>query len=139
VTGEFEKRQREYNRLYNTVRAIDPDHVIYLEAFFGFDKIAAPSTYGWTNVVYEIHPYAMDRPKDWDVQNNAVTSSLSTLAQYQQLYNIPVYAGEYSFYAFYDVWSKWMSGLNALNAQWKALDGDYCLGPNGLDGNRTIN
>jgi aryl-phospho-beta-D-glucosidase BglC (GH1 family) len=118
TTAQVTQKSDFYNRLYNTVRAIDPDHIIYLEAFFGFDKIAAPSTYGWTNVVYEIHPYAMTAPLDWDAQNNAVTSSLSTLAQYQQQYNIPVYAGEYSFYAFYDVWSKWMSGLNALNAQW---------------------
>lgn len=107
-----------YNRLYNTVRAIDPDHAIFIEAFFGFDKIAAPSTYGWTNVVYEIHPYAMDNPKDWDSQNNLVTNNLNTLAQYQQQWNVPVYAGEYCLYFFDDVWSRWMSGLNAIHAAW---------------------
>ncbi|MFC5401450.1 discoidin domain-containing protein [Cohnella soli] len=115
---EIATKSAVYNRLYDAVRAIDPDHTIYLNAFFGFDKIAAPSTYGWTNVVYEIHPYDMPNAKDWDAQNTLITNSLSLLGTYQQQWNVPVYAGEYSFYFFYDLWAKWMSGLNALNASW---------------------
>jgi aryl-phospho-beta-D-glucosidase BglC (GH1 family) len=117
-SAEITTKSDLYNRLYNTVRANDPDHAIFIEAFFGFDKIAAPSTYGWANVVYEIHPYAMDAPMDWDAQNNLVTNNLNTLAQFQKQWNVPVYAGEYSLYFFDDVWMRWMSGLNALHASW---------------------
>jgi len=41
-----------YDRLYDAVRAIDPDHLIVLGAFFSVTAIAHPSTYGWTNVMY---------------------------------------------------------------------------------------
>jgi aryl-phospho-beta-D-glucosidase BglC (GH1 family) len=117
-SAEVATKSSVYNRLYNTVRAIDPDHVIFIGAFFGFDSIVPPSTYGWSNVVYEIHPYAMDRPKDWNAQNDLVTTSLNSLAQYQQQWNVPMYAGEYSLFFFNDVWSRWMAGMNALNVSW---------------------
>ncbi|SDP28954.1 Aryl-phospho-beta-D-glucosidase BglC, GH1 family [Paenibacillus sp. yr247] len=117
-SAEIATKNALYNRLYNTIRAVDPDHAIFFEAFFGFDKVAAPSTYGWTNVAYEIHPYAMSAPKDWDAQNNLVTNNLNTLSQYQQSWNVPVYAGEYSLFFFDDVWSRWMSGLSALHVAW---------------------
>ncbi|MCD9023869.1 discoidin domain-containing protein [Cohnella silvisoli] len=118
TSTEITTKSNVYDRLYDAVRAIDPDHTIFLGAFFGFDKIAAPSTYGWTNVVYEIHPYDMPNSKDWNAQNTLIMNALSQLGQYQEQWNVPVYAGEYSFYFFYDLWSKWMSGLNALNASW---------------------
>ncbi|THF82736.1 discoidin domain-containing protein [Cohnella fermenti] len=118
TTAEVATKSAVYDRLYDAVRAIDPDHAIFIGAFFGFDKIASPSTYGWTNVVYEIHPYDMPNAKDWDAQNTLIDNALATLAQYQQQWNVPVFAGEYSLYFFYDLWQKWVSGLNALNASW---------------------
>lgn len=85
--------------------------------------------------MYQIHPYNMNYPLVNSQQQSTVASTLSTLAQYQQAWNVPVYAGEYCFYGFYDVWSNWMSGLNALNASWtnwtykvmdiKTLDADW--------------
>lgn len=109
-----------YDRLYDAVRAIDPDHMIFIEAFFNWNNSITPSTYGWTNVVYELHPYDMGNAKDWTAQNNLVTDNLAQLAAKQSdpNYNIPVLFGEYSLYYYDDVWSKWMGGLNAVHANW---------------------
>ena len=51
------KNESIYTRLYNTVRAVDEDHVISMEAIWtGF---ALPKTFlkGWKNVSYQVHFY----------------------------------------------------------------------------------
>jgi len=53
---QVQQKYNFYNTLYQAVRAIDPDHIVIVEAFFGWGQALAPSTYGWTNVVYEL-PY----------------------------------------------------------------------------------
>jgi endoglucanase len=63
-----------YNNLYNTVRSADPNHMIFMEGTFGswdWSMLPAPSTYGWTNVVYEMHEY----------QNGGDTAQVETGAQ----------------------------------------------------------
>ncbi|WP_254776896.1 glycoside hydrolase family 5 protein [Paenibacillus sp. yr247] len=40
-----------YDRLYKAVRAIDPDHMIYVEAFGYWNNIVSLSTYGWTKLI----------------------------------------------------------------------------------------
>ncbi len=107
-----------YNRLYTAVRAIDADHAIFLGAFFGLDKIAPPSTYGWTNVVYEYHPYDMPNSKDWTAQNQLVTNELGGLAAKLSNPGVPILYGEYSLYYNDDVWARFMAGLNASQVSW---------------------
>jgi Endoglucanase len=109
-----------YDRLYDAVRAIDPDHTIFLGAFFGLGAIASPSTYGWTNVVYEYHPYDMPNSKDWTAQNQLVTNELNGLAAKLANPGVPILYGEYSVYYNDDVWSRFMAGLNASNVSWSA-------------------
>ncbi len=109
-----------YNTLYQTVRAIDPDHMIFLEAFYDFSYIASPSTYGWTNVVYETHPYDMSGsdPTNWTAQYNTINSALQTLENYKTSWNVPVYAGEFCWYSFNDLWQTWLSALDANGISW---------------------
>lgn len=107
-----------YNRLYTTVRAIDPDHTIFLGAFFGLNALAAPSTYGWTNVVYQYHPYDMPSQKDWAAQDRLVTNELNGLPAKLSDPGVPILYGEYSLYYNDDVWARFMAGLNAQNVSW---------------------
>ncbi|WP_214630716.1 discoidin domain-containing protein [Paenibacillus agaridevorans] len=109
-----------YDRLYDAVRAIDPDHTIYLAAFFNWSSIAAPGVYGWENVVYEVHPYDMPNGKDADAQNALVETTVAQVGAIQNdpNWNIPILLGEYSLYHNDDVWAKFMSGLNALEISW---------------------
>ncbi|GAA0392374.1 hypothetical protein Acor_17380 [Acrocarpospora corrugata] len=107
-----------YDRLYDAVRAIDSDHVIVMGAFFGYNGISPPSVHGWSNVVYELHPYDMDHATDWDRQNQLVTDNLNTLTELLSDPGVPVLYGEYSLYYYDDVWARWMAGLNAQQQSW---------------------
>lgn len=106
-----------YNTLYGAVRAIDPDHIIVVEAFYYWGNIVSPSTYGWQNVVYELHTYNWTSG-DYNSQLNSVNSWLSDIATYQKNWNIPVYAGEFCLWSYTDLWEKYLSGLDALHVSW---------------------
>jgi aryl-phospho-beta-D-glucosidase BglC (GH1 family) len=126
------KKSEMFDRLYRAVRAVDPDHIIFVAAFMmappddpayigtpsAFAGIAPPSLHGWTNVVYQTHHYDMLNAKSRDAQHRLVVGALKDIARFQKEWNVPVYAGEYSLYGFYDVWAEWMAGLNALNVSW---------------------
>ena len=109
-----------YDRLYDAVRAIDANHTIFLGAFFSLNSLAHPSVYGWTNVVYEYHPYDMPNSKDWTAQNQLVTNELSGLAAKLANPGVPMLYGEYSLYYNDDVWSRFMAGLNVSSVSWSA-------------------
>jgi endoglucanase len=116
-SAQVKQKYDYYNRLYNAVRAKDPNHIIIVAAFFDWEQSLAPSTYGWSNVVYQTHHYNMSAYDDWNMTNSMIDSWLSKMAQYQASYNVPVYAGEFSFGQL-DLTDKWLAGLNALNASW---------------------
>ena len=109
-----------YDRLYDAVRAIDANHTIFLGAFFSLSAIASPSTHGWTNVVYEYHPYDMPNAKDWTAQNQLVSNELGGLSAKLSNPGVPILYGEYSLYYNDDVWARFMAGLNASNVSWSA-------------------
>ncbi|WP_405770740.1 discoidin domain-containing protein [Streptomyces sp. NBC_00080] len=119
-TSDVTQKSAYYDRLYKTVRAVDPDHVIFMQAFFSWENIAAPSTYGWTNVAYELHPYNMPEGQDHDAQSDLVQTQLAavTAKQADPAWQVPVLYGEYQLYQHDDVWQQWMAGLNALHVSW---------------------
>jgi aryl-phospho-beta-D-glucosidase BglC (GH1 family) len=117
-SADVAQKSDYYDRLYDAVRAIDTNHTIFLGAFFSLSAIAPPSTYGWTNVVYEYHPYDMPNSKDWTSQNQLVTNELSGLPAKLSNPGVPILYGEYSLYYNDDVWARFMAGLNASNVSW---------------------
>lgn len=119
-TDDIAQKSAYYERLYDAVRAIDADHTIFLAAFFSWDTIAQPSTYGWTNVAYELHPYDMTNGTDWAAQNSVAETQLAAVAAKLEdpSWSVPVLYGEYQLYQYDDVWAKFMSGLNALHVSW---------------------
>ncbi len=118
--ADVAQKSAVYNTLYNDVRSIDANHTIFIGAFFDYNAIAAPTTYGWTNVVYELHPYDMPNAKDWTSQNKLVGNQLSSLPAKLSNPGVPVLYGEYSLYYNDDVWSRFMAGLNGLNVSWSS-------------------
>ncbi|GEM_PF-146773 len=115
---QTEQKNAFLNRLYTAVRAIDPEHIIFFGALGSFDAIAPPSAYGWTNVVYTAHPYAMEQPANWDAQNDLIDTKIDEAVQIQNSWNVPVNFGEYNFYFFNDLWEKWMSKMNENHISW---------------------
>ena len=73
------------NELYTAIRAVDPDHIITMEAIWDPSAIASPDVYGWTNIVYQEHLY--------DVSNIAYLSKANEIRSAG--YNAPFYIGEF--------------------------------------------
>lgn len=109
-----------YDRLYKTIRAVDPDHILIMEAAWDWGMLDAPSARGWENVVYEKHYYAMSGSEagDWNVQNTRVDQWVQGVVEHQQRWNVPVYIGEFCLFDFLDIWEKALSAYNANNISW---------------------
>ncbi len=106
-----------YNTLYKEVRSIDPDHIISIGAFPGFNFVVPPAYYGWTNVLYQVHHYNEDKT-NWASQNGFIDAILLDVANHMYNWNVPVLAGEFNFWDFPDLWERYLSGLNKLNVSW---------------------
>ncbi len=51
------KNEMIYSRLYDTVRAVDSEHIITMEAIWSAIALPLAWTKGWKNVVYQVHFY----------------------------------------------------------------------------------
>ena len=85
-----------YNSLYNTVRAVDTNHIIIIEGTFGnwdWSMLPPPSDYGWTDVVYSMHEYQYGGSvaQIEDGSDNQVTDF-----QNHSSWNVPDYLGEWN-------------------------------------------
>ena len=118
--------EKIYTRLYNTVRAVDPDHAISLECIWTPFALPHKQLKGWTNVVYQVHFYeTTDFVFSWNV--------LMTRMWYL---NTPLLMGE--FYPHKQTtWENCFKKMNQADFSWmlwtyKATghgmwDGDWCL------------
>ena len=108
-----------YSKLYTSVRQADPGHMIFLEGTFGnwnWDMLPAPSQYGWSNIVYEMHEY----------QTNASASKIlaGSAAQVTDLnnhtaWNVPGYIGEFNdFSAGAAIWQQSINSYNKSGLSW---------------------
>ena len=115
-----------YTRLYKTVRAADPDHMITVECIWTAAAVPHKLLKGWTNVVYQVHFYQT---------TNFVFNLFVFLTRLYYL-NTPLLMGE--FYPHDKAtWSNCFSAMNRLGYNWmlwtyKATghgmwSGDWCL------------
>ena len=100
-----------YNNAYNVIRSADPNHVIIMEATWDAWDLPNPSTYGWTNVMYEYHNYLYG---DYDNANGQQITNMQNKLNgiTKQGYNVPSYMGEFSYF---NNTSAWQQGLQLLN------------------------
>ena len=73
------------DELYRAVRAVDPDHIISMEAIWAPDAIPSPDVYGWTNIVYQEHLY--------DISNVAMLAKVNEIRDAD--YDSPFLIGEF--------------------------------------------
>ncbi len=108
--GELTRRIKNesiYTRLYDTVRAVDEDHIISMEAIWtGF---ALPTSYmrGWKNVSYQVHFY----------NNSDFIFNFFLLLTIAIHPNVPLMVGE--FYPHKKTtWENCFSTMNKLDYSW---------------------
>lgn len=121
-SGLSDKQLREtlwevYDIAYDKIRAIDPDHVIVMEATWDPVDLPDPDKYGWENVMYEYHNYLYD---DYDNANGQqianMEKKLNAIASAN--YNVPSYLGEFAYFNNLDAWDEGMKLVNDSGINW---------------------
>ena len=118
-----------YNKLYTSIRSVDPDHIISMEGTFGswnWDMLPNPATFGWKNVMYQMHEYQWNQPAsgvDWGTDNQV------SMFNSHKPWNVPGYVGEFNDFQYNSSWSHAVSayttaGLNWSEWSYKAAAGD---------------
>jgi aryl-phospho-beta-D-glucosidase BglC (GH1 family) len=104
-----------YTILYDSIRAIDPDHIIVMEAIWSWNLLSNPTTKNWTNVVYETHHYAWnaDRATMIASMNNQISDITNNL---WKQYKIPHLFGEFG--VFGGAWNEVLSALVNGGMNW---------------------
>ena len=121
------------NSIFSAVRSQDPNHICIIEGTFGnwnWSMLAPPSTFGWTNVVYEMHEYQWSGTAS-AVENGAV-NQVNDFKNHQS-WNVPDYIGEFNDFANgSDVWQFTTNQYNSNNINWtvwayKSTQGNWGL------------
>jgi endoglucanase len=109
-----------YNSLYQTVRAVDPTHMIVMEGTWSgtgsngqqlnwqWDVLPPPTVYGWTNVVYSMHAY----PGGSDTPANEVNKQVTDFNNHHS-WNVPCLIGEFNWMD--NTASDWQYGVQQFN------------------------
>lgn len=110
-----------YAGLYRSIRSADPDHMLFMEGTFNqwnWDMLPAPSQYGWTNVVYEMHEYQKDKTV---AQIKAGADRQASDFASHAGWNVPGYIGEFNdFQGDASVWKYSIDAFNAAGLSWTA-------------------
>ncbi len=106
-----------YDKAYDVIRAVDPDHVIIMEATWDPVDLPNPAQYGWTNIMYEYHNYLYD---DYDNANGQqianMENKLNAIANAD--YEVPSYMGEFSYFNSPDAWDEGLELLVNSGINW---------------------
>lgn len=77
-----------YDRMIRAIRAVDPTHVITIEGIWSLNTLPHPKTYGWSNMMYQLHIY--------DSSEEAIRQKIDELVYARDTLGVAVYAGEYN-------------------------------------------
>ncbi len=106
------KNEAIYTRLYNTVRAVDSDHIITVEAIW--TALALPHAFlkGWTNVVYQMHFYQ---------KSDFIFAAFCVLTRMWH-FDVPLMMGEFYPHKLNDYisanWASCFRTMNDLGIHW---------------------
>jgi aryl-phospho-beta-D-glucosidase BglC (GH1 family) len=103
-----------YNQLYQSIRSVDPSHMIIMEGTWGswnWSMLPNPNVFGWTNVAYQMHEYQWNAPQS-QVEQGAV-NQVNDFNNHAS-YNVPGYVGEFNDFGFGS--ATWQFSTNAWNA-----------------------
>lgn len=82
-----------YDRMVKAIRKFDPYHNITLEGIWRIYNLPNPSTYGWTNVMYQLHSYDSDEA--------TTTELINSLVNARKNYGVAAYMGEFNPSVYY--------------------------------------
>jgi aryl-phospho-beta-D-glucosidase BglC (GH1 family) len=111
-----------YTNLYQTVRAVDPDHIIVMEGCWSgqglnweWNVLPSPTRYGWTNVVYSMHAYAGTTTASGE---KAETDKQVNDFNNHQAWNVPCFIGEFNSHGTHSAWQYSVQQYDQNNMSW---------------------
>ncbi len=133
-----------YDQLYDAIRAIDPHHLIVMEAIPSdkdWETLPDPDGYGWTNVMYQFHYYGFkldengsingvldaDQQKAYLVSGNDPECAVypdddkfcgKVFYSQQDEYDVPVLIGEFNGFDQREVWDLFLTTFNKQAWNW---------------------
>ncbi|MCD2452305.1 glycoside hydrolase family 5 protein [Methylicorpusculum oleiharenae] len=107
-----------YDSLYQAIRAIDPDHIIFMEAIWWWDTLPNPQEKNWENVVYSLHYYQWQNNEDFTVMKNAVDGWIQEAQNWGSKYNVPHFIGEFTLFANADSWDYGLQQFTETGSHW---------------------
>jgi aryl-phospho-beta-D-glucosidase BglC (GH1 family) len=126
-----------YSNLYQTVRAVDPDHILVMEGTWTgtatggqqlnwqWDVLPPPGLYNWSNVAYSMHAYPGSTTLNGvKAEVDKQVNDFNT----HQSWNVPDLIGEFNAYGTAASWQYAVQKFNSNNMSWanwayKATDG----------------
>lgn len=103
-TEQFEA----YDRIYDAIRAIDQNHVLFIQAIWEPYHLPNPDLYGWENVAYEYHFYGWDDLNNSEYQKAFIDSKVEMVNEMTN-FDVPLLVGEYTFFENIDSWDYGLS------------------------------
>lgn len=116
-----------YNSLYQTIRAVDQNHIIVMEGTWSgtgtggqqlnwqWDVLPPPTQYGWTNVIYSMHAYAGDTSSSGE---KAETDKQVNDFNNHQAWNVPCFIGEFNSHGTQSAWEYSVQQYDQNNMSW---------------------
>jgi aryl-phospho-beta-D-glucosidase BglC (GH1 family) len=116
-----------YDRIYDAIRAIDPNHLIVMEGIplpNDWESLPDPNNFGWTNIAYELHYYGFTFNENGEINgtldpaghvaylNNKITNSR------QNDYQVPVLLGEFNGFNQRANWNYYCQVLRNQGWSW---------------------
>jgi len=116
-----------YNSIYQTIRSVDSDHIIFMEGCWAgtgtngqslnwqWDVLPPPSQFGWINVAYSMHAYAGTTTASGE---KAETDKQVNDFNAHQSWNIPCFIGEFNSHGTQSAWKYSVQQYNQNNMNW---------------------
>lgn len=105
-----------FDRVYDAIRAVDPEHIIMMESCWNPDNLPAPREYGWDNVVYQYHFYKWNADNDYWAQKLNVDVKLHLLRQTN--HPVPSFLGEFTLFQSNDAWKYALNAYSDFGMGW---------------------
>lgn len=121
-----------YDRMIKAIRKADQRHNITIEAIWRIDKLPDPETYGWENMMYQMHSYDSD-------QATTEQQIITPMVNARTKYGVAIYMGEFNPLVYYDgvvelmksnkinytVWNYKISGAPSPDSRWALYCKDF--------------
>ncbi|MEK8032998.1 carbohydrate-binding protein [Ideonella sp. DXS29W] len=106
-----------YDRIYDEIRTVDPNHIIFMEGIWDWNAITPPSEFGWKNVSYSFHYYNWGNDSNYESQK-AFTDGKVADEQDHAWYNVPHHVGEFNLFSLQSSWEYALKRYNEAGWHW---------------------